>query len=269
MKKIATALLISALACVAHGQRVKTAPKAGGKAEAESEWRSLFNGKNLDGWVPKVRGCELGVNYKNTFRVKDGAIRVDYSEYDEFDNRFGHLFYKEKFSHYRLRFEYRFVGNQLAGGAGWAFRNSGVMIHCENPETMELDQNFPTSLEVQLLGGTGKGERTTANLCTPGTHVEMNGKLVERHCVTSSSGTFHGNQWVKLEVEVRGNEVIRHFVNGEEVLSYGKPVLGGDEHSKALAEVAGTPVISEGWIAFQSESHPVEFRNIRLKVLKP
>lgn len=286
MKQFLTALTIAVLAGQAPGGEAEhaagsgkeAARVAGGGANAaeqvaakpvEQAWRSLFNGKDLSGWVPKVRGCKLGENFKNTFRVREGVLRVDYSGYDGFDARYAHLFYKEKFSHYRLRLDYRFVGNQVKDGAGWAFRNSGVMIHSEAPETMELEQNFPTSIEVQLLGGTGQGKRPTANLCTPGTHVEINGKLDKRHCITSKSETFHGNQWVSLEVEVRGNEMIRHFVNGEEVMSYGKPQLGGDAHADALAELAGTTTISDGWFALQSESHPVEFRNIRIQVLEP
>ena len=235
----------------------------------EGKWESLFNGKDLSGWTPKIRGCKAGENFKNTFRVKDGVIRVDYSDYeDKWDSRFGHLFYKNKYSNYRLRLEYRFTGDQIKGGPGWAFRNSGIMVHSESPETMELEQDFPTSLEVQILGGTGSGERTTGNLCTPGTHVEMDGKLITAHCITSKSKTFNGDQWVKIEIEVHGNKLIRHLINGEEVISYNKPQYGGDKHSEALAAAAGDKMISEGFFCLQSESHPVEFRNIEIQQTK-
>jgi hypothetical protein len=243
---------------------------AGGTALAEeAKWEALFNGKDLTGWTPKIRGCEAGDNFQNTFRVTDGALVVDYSDYQQWDNRFGHLFYARKYSHYRLRVEYRFTGEQLKGGPGWALRNSGIMIHSESPQMMELNQDFPASLEVQLLGGGGKGERTTANLCTPGTHVEMNGKLETRHCFNSTSKTYHGDQWVTMEVEVRGHDLIKHFVDGKEVLSYAKPVLGGDSHADALAKVAGSKMIADGYICLQSESHPVEFRKVEIQILKP
>jgi len=242
---------------------------AGGAMAEEGKWESLFNGKDLTGWTPKIRGCEAGDNFQNTFRVKDGVLRVDYSDYKTWDNRYGHLFYAKKYSHYKLRAEYRFVGEQLTGGPGWAHRNSGIMIHSESPQMMELNQDFPTSLEVQLLGGTGKGERTTGNLCTPGTHVEIGGKLETTHCITSKSKTFHGEQWVTIEVEVPGSERIKHFINGEEVISYAKPVYGGDAHAEALAKAAGTKLISEGYFCLQSESHPVEFRKVEIQVLKP
>ncbi|MBC8128465.1 MAG: DUF1080 domain-containing protein, partial [Gloeobacteraceae cyanobacterium ES-bin-144] len=197
----------------------------------EEKWISLFNGKDLAGWTPKICGYVVGDNFQNTFRVENGVLKVDYSAYEQFDGHFGHLFSQKKYSNYRLRLEYRFVGNQTKGGPGWAFRNSGVMIHSEAPESMELNQDFPVAIEVQLLGGTGKGERTTANLCTPGTNVEIDGKLDTRHSINSKSKTFNGDQWVSLEIEVHGNQLIRHLINGEEVISYTKPQLGGDAHA--------------------------------------
>ena len=235
----------------------------------EGKWESLFNGKDLTGWTPKIRGCKAGENFQNTFRVKNGVLAVDYSDYKQWDNRFGHLFYAKKYSNYRFRLEYRFTGEQMKGGPGWAFRNSGVMIHSESPETMEIGQDFPASLEVQILGGTGNGERTTGNLCTPGTHVEIDGKLETRHCISSKSKTFNGDQWVTLEVEVRGNNQIRHIINGEEVMSYSKPQLGGDAHAEQLAKLAESKMLSEGYLCLQSESHPVEFRKIEIMEIKP
>lgn len=238
-------------------------------AAQDGNWETIFNGKDLTGWTPKIRGCKLGENFQNTYRVKDGAIVVDYSDYEKWDNRFGHLFYKNKYANFRLRLEYRFTGNQVKGGPGWAFRNSGVMIQSEAPEEMELEQNFPASLEVQLLGGPDKGERTTGNLCTPDTHVEIDGKLVTAHCINSTSKTFPGDQWVTLEIEVKNNELIRHLINGEEVIRYSKPVLGGSAHADALAKARGSKEIKEGYFCLQSESHPVEFRKIQIQEIKP
>ncbi len=231
-------------------------------------WVSLFNGKDLEGWTIKIRGCDLGENYLETFRVENGVLRVAYDRYEKFDGRFGHLFFREKFSHYRLRAEYRFVGNQTPGGPSWAFRNSGLMLHCPAPEAMRKDQDFPVSIEVQLLGGDGVGKRSTANLCTPGTHVVMGGKLVTQHCTDSRSQTYHGDQWVTVEVEVRGGGVIRHYVNGDLVMEYEKPQWDeGDGDAKGLIK-DGDKVLREGYIALQAESHPVEFRKVELMVLE-
>jgi len=230
----------------------------------QQEWISLFNGRDLTGWTPKIRGYELGENVADTFAVRAGALVVGYQGYEEWDSRFGHIFYKQPYSHYRLRLEYRFVGEQVPGGPGWAFRNSGIMLHCQSPESMARDQSFPVSIEVQLLGGKGEGRRTTANLCTPGTHVVMNGKLLTRHCTNSKSKTYHNDQWVSVEVEVRGGGVIKHFVNGRQVMQYEKPQLDeSDEDAKKLVQ-DGEKLLRGGYISLQSESHPVEFRRIEL-----
>lgn len=241
---------------------------AGDKPQQATSWIRLFNGKDLDGWTPKIKGCELGDNYKNTFRVENGVLRVSYDQYDKFDSHFGHLFYKVPYSNYIMRLEYRFVGDQCPGGPGWAFRNSGVMIHGQPPETMGKDQDFPVSIEVQLLGGGGKGERTTGNLCSPGTHVVMDGKLFTPHCVNSHSKTFHGDQWVQLEIEVHGSKKIVHKINEEAVLEYSEPQLDpGDGNAKKLIR-DGRTILSGGSISLQAESHPVEFRNIELLPLE-
>jgi len=235
----------------------------------KGEWVSLFNGKNLDGWKVKIRHYELGDNFANTFRVEDGLMKVRYDGYEKFDEKFGHIFHKDSFSNYRFRVEYRFVGDQAPEGPGWAYRNSGVMIHGELPETIAKDQKFPVSIEVQLLGGNGKDKRTTSNLCTPGTNVVMNDKLFMPHCTSSSSKTYHGDQWVTAEIEVRGNKIINHIIDGETVLSYSKPQLDPrDAHAKELSEKAGSLMLSGGSISLQSESHPVDFRKVEIMVLE-
>ena len=251
-----------------RAQESQTSAGMPGKTQ-DSEWIQLFNGENLEGWIPKITGFEMGENFGDTFRVQDGILTVCYDQYDEFRGRFGHLFYHEPFSHYILRVEYRFVGEQIPGGPGWAFRNSGIMIHGQTVESMELLQDFPVSVEVQLLGGSGKGERPTANLCTPGTHVEMEGKLVTQHCINSASKTYHGDEWVLVEVHVHGNEVIRHVIEGETVLEYNRPQLDvADKHAKKQL-AAGDPLIGSGTISLQSESHPVQFRKVELLKLDP
>lgn len=251
-----------------------TSPKSQDKREKsaqinESEnWIQLFNGKDLENWKIKFSGYELGENFNNTFRVEDGNLRVRYDDWDTWDNQFGHMFCEGEYSHYRLRVEYRFVDEQVKGGPGWAFRNNGLMLHGQSAESMELDQDFPVSVEVQLLGGNGKNERSTMNLCTPGTNVVMDGVLVEDHCIQSGSETFHGDQWVSVEVEVRGGEIIRHFVEGKEVMNYNHPQLDPrDKHYNKFLPADGNKIISKGTISIQAESHPTDFRKIELLIL--
>ena len=221
-------MLITAVSC--ENTAAKESPKM-------DSWIDLFNGKDLDGWKVKIAGHEIDDNYNNTYRVEDGILKVSY------------------------------VGDQVPGGPGWAFRNSGIMIHSQSPESMGKDQNFPVSIEVQTLGGDGTHERSTGNLCTPGTNVVMNDKLVTQHCTNSTSDTYHGDQWVSLQVEVHGNELIKHIVNGKTVLEYTQPQLDPkDANAKKLIK-DGDLMLDEGYIALQAESHPVEFRKVQIKVL--
>lgn len=241
----------------------------GGESHS-GDWIDLFNGRDLDDWTVKIRNYEPGVNFADTFRVEGGLLTVSYDGYDDFDNRFGHIFYKDPFSHYRLRLEYRFVGEQAAGGQGWAMRNSGVMLHSQAPDTMSAEQDFPISLEAQFLGGLGDGNpRPTLNLCTPGTHVYLGGEFTQQHCVPSSSATFDGDQWVEVEVLVLGGDRIVHYLDGEPVIEYTDFSYGGGVVSgyRPEAKPDGEP-LSGGYIALQSESHPIQFRNIRLLNLK-
>lgn len=244
-------------------------PSAARAAESTSEWQPLFNGRDLTGWTPKITGYDAGVNYAETFRVEDGLIKVRYDKYDgEFNNRFGLLFYEKPFSNYELRIEYRFVGDQIAGGPNWALRNSGVMIHGQTPESMLKDQDFVASIEVQFLGGNGKDPRTTANLCTPCTHVVMDGKLFTPHCTNSTSKTYHGDQWVTVEVEVHGNKLIRHKIAGRTVLEYTQPQLDPDDpNAQRLLKAGAEKMLTGGTISLQAESHPIDFRKVELREL--
>ena len=234
----------------------------------KNEWRSIFNGKDLTVWTPKFAGYPLGENLRNTFRVEDGMLKISYDEWEDFNEEFGHIFYEEEFSRYRIRVEYRFVDDQVKNGPGWAFRNNGIMLHCQDPKTMAVDQDFPVSIEGQLLGGNGNDPRTTANVCTPGTNVVIDGELVTNHCINSSSKTFHGDQWVTVEVEVLGSESIKQYVNGELVFELTEPQLDPrDEDAQKLITDENNLLISKGYISLQAESHPIHFRKIEVMEL--
>jgi len=229
------------------------------------EWIQLFNGEDLEGWQVKLAGHRLNDNYGDTFRAENGVLKVVYDQYENFDMRFGHIFFEKKYSHYVLKLEYRFLGEQLPDGPEWAFRNSGIMFHSQSPESVKQDQDFPICIEAQLLGGDGSHERTTHNLCTPATHVVMNGELVTNHCVNSTSETYHGDQWVSVVLVVLGADRVEHWVEGQPVLSYEKPQIGGENVHNFDARVKQDgKLLEEGYISLQSESHPVEFRNIEL-----
>jgi len=262
--------LIAATGC---GGPESTGEAGGGETLAgtppDSGWVAIFNGRDLTGWTPKIRHSVAGLDSLRTFRVVDGLLTVSYDDYDTFEGRFGHLFYDRPLSSYDLRVEYRIVGEQLTGGADWARANSGVMIHSQSPESMPPEQDFPISLEAQMLRGFGDGPRPTANLCTPGTHVVRDGKLWTPHCLNSSSVTYRGDVWVTVEIEVRGSEEIRHFVEGREVLRYSRPQLDLEDPDAIRWRPEGPKLLEGGSISIQGEGHPVEFRRIEMLPLPP
>jgi len=238
--------------------------------KAQKGWIDLFNGKDLKDWNVKISKHDYKDNYANTFRVENGLMKVSYDGYTTFDQQYGHIFYKKPFSAYLLKVTYRFVGEQAKGGEGWALRNSGAMLHCQDPSTMLKDQDFPISIEGQILGGDGEHDRHTSNVCTPGTNIFFNGKLFTQHCLDSKSKTYSGDQWVTAEFLVLGDSVIKHIVEGEVVLEYTKPQIGGGNVANydPKVKVDGKPLTS-GYISLQSESHPIEFKTVKLFDLAP
>ncbi|GAB3940143.1 DUF1080 domain-containing protein [Spirosoma harenae] len=252
------------------------------KKGSQEEWVKIFNGKDLTGWDIKIAGLPLNDNYKNTFRVENGIFRIAYDQYKNFDGKYGHIYYKKPYSYYRVRFAYRFLGNQTPGGDSWNVRNSGIMLHSQSAASVSMGQTFPVSLEMQLLGGLGKGERHTGNLCTPGTQVYMQGKLRPEHCTDSDSKTYDGDRWVKAEAIVLGDSIVHQIIEGDTVLTYERPEVGGgfvskdhDWNTAHFSEEAGkywmgranTP-LKEGYIALQAESHAIDFRDIEVLDLK-
>jgi hypothetical protein len=240
-------------------------------AHAQEQWRPLFNGKDINDWIVKIHHHETGENYGNTFRVQeqDSTIQVRYDQYGNFNDQFGHLYYKTPFSYYHLKLEYRFTGEWAKTAPSYTMLNSGVMYHSQDPRTMPKEQDWPISIEMQFLAGLGDGEpRPTGNMCSPGTHIVYEGKLDTRHCINSSSKTYDKDEWIQAELIVLGDSLITHIINGDTVLRYSKPQIGGpvvnryDPKQKQDGKLLNT-----GFIALQSEGQPIDFRRIMIKDL--
>jgi len=257
IRAIAVAVVVlSASACTAMPHRGET-------------WQSLFDGKTLNGWTPKIRGFPLGENYRDTFRVKDGSIVVSYDKYDQFGERFGHLFYEKPLTGaYKLRFEYRFSSSHPADTPAWAIANSGVMIFGQDPRTMAVDDSFPVSVEAQLLGPAPGQERYNGNMCSPGTHVVIDGKLEKTHCINSKHPADPNDRWITFEVDVSADGVVTQKVNGVTTIVYSDVQLdpeGKMANSKPLiAAAVGKVMLEGGTISLQSEGNPIEFRKIEV-----
>lgn len=240
-------------------------------AQEEPKWVPLFNGIDINDWIVKIHHHETGENFGNTFRVKDSVIQVRYDQYGDFNEQYGHLYYKQPFSHYHLKMEYRFVGEWCKTAPSYTILNSGVMYHSQDPRTMPREQDWPISVEMQFLAGLGDGQpRPTGNMCSPGTHIVYQGKLDPRHCINSSSKTYEGDQWVKAELIVLGDSLITHIINGDTVLQYSQPQIGGpvvNNYDPAIK--TDGKLLSSGFIALQSEGQPIDFRRIEIMDLSP
>ena len=235
---------------------------------SQRKWVSLFNGKDLSDWQIKIAGYPVGENFGNTFSVQDGVINIRYDKYDSFKNRFGALYTKQRYTNYRLKVEYRFVGETAPGAPSWGYRDGGIQYHCQSPASMELKQSFPVCLEYNLHGGNGKDERPVGEICTPGTIVEINGGNNKSFCTPATvKRTFHGDQWVTAEIEVRSG-IIRHFVNGEEILQFKNPRFDPKHAVAQKFIVNGKDAIKEGFISLQTNSHPMDFRRIEILELR-
>ena len=230
------------------------------------QWISLFNGKDINDWNVKIHHHEYNDNFGRTFRAEDGMIKVRYDQYGDFNDQFGHLYYKNPYAYYHLKLEYRFVGELQKGAPDYTLRNSGVMFHSQDPKTMPREQDWPISIEMQFLGGLGDGKaRPTGNMCSPGTNVVYQGKLAASHCIDSRSKTYDGDQWVKAELIVLGDSLVTHIINGDTVLQYSKPQIGGGVANRYDPKIKiDGKMLKSGFIALQSEGQPVDFRNIQL-----
>ncbi|MFY0625602.1 MAG: DUF1080 domain-containing protein [Reichenbachiella sp.] len=237
----------------------------------QESWQQLFNGKDLKGWSIKFSGHEIGDNYKNTFVVEDSILKVNYSEYDSFNNKYAHLYYEKPFSHYRLKIEYRFVGVPVPGAPSWCDWNSGVMLHSQSAQEQQLNQNFPVSIEMQFLGKVEGESRTNGNLASPGTHVLAYDSLYKNHMLYSNYSAPEGDEWINIEAVVLGDSIVHHIVEGDTVLTYSSPRVGGWEKNSErwvednswMIENEGMP-LKKGYIALQAESHAIHFRKVEL-----
>lgn len=233
--------------------------------EKKSNWIQIFNGKDLEGWTWKINSYPLGENFGNTFRVENGILMVRYDGYGpDLKNRFGTLYFDRKLTDYRLKVEYRFVGNTAPGAPEWGCRDSGIQFHGQPPSSQELNQPFPICLEYNFHGGNGTDDRPLGALCTNGMFVEIDGEKNATKCVPATiSRTFHGDQWVTAEIDIKDGK-ITHYVNGEEILSYSNPTYDPTNEASKKLMVGNDTVVHGGYVSLQSNSHPIDFRKIAL-----
>ena len=237
------------------------------KVGKDADWKTLFNGRDINDWFVKIHHHAFNANFGNTFRVEDSIIKVRYDRYGDFNNQFGHLYYKTPFSWFHLKLEYRFTGELQKGAPSYTLRNSGVMFHSQDPRSMPKSRiglsqwrcSFSEDSEME-------SPRPTGNMCSPGTDIVYQGQIAKSHCINSSSKTYDGDQWVTAELIVLGDSLVTHVINGDTVLQYSKPQIGGgvvNRYDPKLKQDG--KLLSSGFIALQSEGQPIDFRNIVIR----
>jgi hypothetical protein len=88
------------------------------------------------------------------------------------------------------------------------------------------------------------------------------------HCINSTSETYDWDQWVSAELIVYGDSLVIHLVNGDTVLQYTKPQIGGEVATgfDPAIKIDGKP-LTEGYIGLQAEGQGVEFKDIKIRKL--
>jgi hypothetical protein len=99
--------------------------------------------------------------------------------------------------------------------------------------------------------------------------VFYQGELDPRHCISSSSETYQWDQWVKADLIVYRDSLVIHMVNGDTVLVYSNPQIGGEVVDGFDPDIKqdGTPLTS-GYIGLQAEGQGVVFRNLKMRNLE-
>jgi hypothetical protein len=269
---IAGSLLVAVIASFACASAATSASKVQTPA---GKWESLFDGKTLKGWTTKIVGYPAGQDPLETFRVKNGAIVINYDKYGgDMKARWAHLFYNEPFKAYRLALEYRFVGEEMLPLRRTQF-NSGLLYYSQSPQSMGLDQPYPISIEAQILGYfpvlyRDGGPRMTVSACGLGTSLSYLG-TVTQDCFKSTEPTRPNEQWVLFELEVLPSGLVHHYIDGKLAATYDRAFLDTYDKrfpsQKFIDAQGGNPTLTSGYIALQSEGHSVEFRNIRVMKL--
>jgi hypothetical protein len=96
--------------------------------------------------------------------------------------------------------------------------------------------------------------------------VFYNGAFTEEHCISSTSKNYYDGEWVTLDIIVHGSKAIYHVIDGDTVLTYTNPQVGGMLLPENYPVPSGT-FLEDGYIALQAEGTPIDFRKVELKIL--
>lgn len=231
----------------------------GGAGGASDGWVKIFNGQDLTGWSPLIHKSAYKQDPYNTFRADpvNHVIKVTYEDYPNgFEDRCGLLYYDKLLTNYRVRVTYRFLEPQAPGPVSWGKNNTGLMIFGIDPAKVTGDPEFPPLIEIQLLGANSTGGNTTPNMCVPG---GMTMKKSTAECGNNHTGVAPppAAEWVTVEAEVhvKGDTKVFQYPNKTTpVITMSGPVYQGKD-------------VVNGYLSLQSESQPLEYKDIELMEL--
>jgi hypothetical protein len=184
--KLATLLIIFILA-VPGVNKAQGKVKTGKKAENTiSQKIQLFNGKDLDNWVFKLK--DPAVDPASVFTIKNGVIHIA-------GNPFGYMRTKETYSDYKLHVEWRWPVEAT---------NSGVFIHAQKPDTIWLK-----CYECQLQAGNA-GDFICMNGSDMNERKDKSTVFVKKMAPSSEKPA---GEWNTMEVTCKAN-TIEVLVNG-------------------------------------------------------
>ena len=208
---------------------------------AATDYRDLFNGKNLDGWV--VEGPKADKQGNPMWAVEDGTIVC-------LGKGFGFLRYdRQEFGDFAFKVEYRFLPPSKTNARG----NSGLGIRTIpfDPKQSTLTRPSYASFEIQLLDDAGK---------PPSAHGTAS---LYRYVGPTANVVKPAPEWNTIEVECVGPR-IRITMNGEKILDADQTALP-DLKGKPAKVAAPKDKPLRGYLALQSHSGRVEFRKVQVR----
>ncbi|MCU0348231.1 MAG: DUF1080 domain-containing protein [Saprospiraceae bacterium] len=197
------------------------------KSMTDKGFTTLFNGKNLDGWVGN----------KQSYVVENGVIVVK----PDGGGSGGNLFTEGEYSNFEFRFEF-----QLTPGA-----NNGLGIHAP----LEGDAAY-VGKEIQILDNTAE---KYAGLKPYQYHGSVYGILPAKRDYLKPVGEWNSEQVIvqgsKIKVILNGTTI----VDGDLLEATKNGTMDGNDHPGLRR--------NRGHIGFLGHGDVVRFRNIRVREL--
>ena len=267
-----------------------------GAAPQRTEWKSLWNGKNLDGWTTWMQAPSATSDVPGLKRDADGKYLEPigsgrdplnvFTVAQDVDGRsairisgeaFGELRTKESFSDYHLKFQFKW------GEKKWpprdradTKRDSGLLYHV-HAEPGAQGRTWARSVELQIqekdVGdlyavGSTIGVRSTVRRGTnpPLYDYDPSGEwffFSQSHgssgrCIKQPDAEKPNGEWNTVELVAFGDDAI-HIVNGQVVMRL---------HGPMRIDTDLPTRVTSGAIILQSEGAEIFYRDIQVRSIK-